>query len=261
MNRLSIVAVAAIVALVSGLGLMRYVSGAEDRATASAEQVPVLTAAADVPEGTPFADAWAAGDIVRSTTLAALRPPTAVVEPDNLQGTVADGVVRRGQVIVEGEFVDPTQARRGGPPTFAATLPEGTVAVSFEASGASAVSDLITPGDHVNLLVQVPNATELGLPDSGGPAVVHVYQDLTVLAIGTTPAPAKGSTEAAINPGTGRYTVAVPPLDAARVLLLTRQYPVLLTLLGPGTTPDEQVPVSRTNAMPKSLSPSTAKTG
>jgi hypothetical protein len=103
--------------------------------------------------------------------------------------------------------------------------------------------------------VQVPNAAELGLPDSGGPAIVHVYQDLLILAIGTTPAPAKGATEAALNPGTGQYTVAVPPLDAARVLLLTRQYPVLLTLVGPGTTPDEQAPVSRVNAMPGTLTP------
>jgi Flp pilus assembly protein CpaB len=257
-NRLSIVAVAAVVALVSAFGLVRYVSGAEDRATASARQVPILTAARDLPEGTSFAEAWADGGIVASTTLAALRPATAVVDPKALEGTVADDVVRQGQIVVDGEFVDPTEARRGGPPTFAATLPEGTVAVSFEASGAQAVSDLITPGDHVNLLVQVPNAAELGLADSGGPAIVHVYQDLLILAIGKTPAPAKGSTEPAANPGTGEYTVAVPPLDAARVLLLTRQYPVLLTLVGPGTTPDELAPVGRANALPATLTPDAA---
>jgi Flp pilus assembly protein CpaB len=159
----------------------------------------------------------------------------------------------RGQVVVEGEFVDPSAARRAGPPTFATNLPDGTVAVSFEAIGAQAVSDLITPGDHVNLLVQVPNAAELGLPDSGGPAIVHVFQDLLILAIGSTPAPEPGATKAAVNPGTGTYTVAVSPLDAARLLLLTRQYTVFLTLVGPGTTPSDQAPVDKANALPDAL--------
>ena len=36
MNRLTVVAVSAIVALLSGFGLVRYVGGAEQRATASA---------------------------------------------------------------------------------------------------------------------------------------------------------------------------------------------------------------------------------
>jgi pilus assembly protein CpaB len=250
-----------LVALVSGVGLVRYVGGAEQRAKASVELVPILTASADVPEGTPFADAWAAGSIVQSETLMSLRPPTALLDPTALGGTVARSVLHRGQVVVEGEFVDPTTARHVGPPTFATKLPEGTVAVSFDVSGAQAVSDLVTPGDHVNLLVQVPNAAELGLPDSGGPAVVHVFQDLVILAIGTTPAPAEGAKVAAVNPGTGSYTVAVAPLDAARLLLLTRQYTVFLTLVGPGTAPVQQVPVDRTNALPKTLTADSATNG
>lgn len=255
MNRLTVVAVAALVALVSGFGLVRYVGGAEQRATASAELVPILTAVVDVPKGTPFADAWAAKSIVESKTIRASRPPTAVLDPTALSGMVAAGVVHRGQTVVEGEFVDPGAARRAGPATFATGLPPGTVAVSFDASGAQAVSDLITPGDHVNLLVQVPNAAELGLPDSGGPAVVHVFQDLLILAIGATPAPKEDATVAAVNPGTGSYTVAVPPLDAARLLLLTRTYTVFLTLVGPGTVPNEQPPVDKSNALPKTLTP------
>lgn len=104
MNKLTVLAIAAVVALVSAVGLVRYVGGAEHRATASADLVPVLTAAADVPEGTPFADAWAAGQIVRSETLMSIRPSTAVLDPAALVGTVAYGVVRQGQIVVDGEF-------------------------------------------------------------------------------------------------------------------------------------------------------------
>ena len=261
MNRLTVVAVAAIVALLSGVGLVRYVGGAEQRAMASAELVPIITAAADVPEGTTFANAWNSGQIVWSKTLASIRPPTAVLDPSVLSGMVANRGLVRGQVVVDGEFVDPSAARRVGPPTFATSLPDGTVAVSFEAVGAQAVSDLITPGDHVNLLVQVPNASELGLPDSGGTAIVHVFQDLLILAIGSTPAPPPGATKAAVNPGTGTYTVAVSPIDAARLLLLTREYTVFLTLVGPGTTPADQAPVDKANALPNSLTPDVTKSG
>jgi len=252
-NRLTVVAVAALVALGSGFGLVQYVSGAEERASADASPVPILIAAADVAEGTSFADAWSAGSIVQGETLQSIRPASAVTDPASLQGMVASGLLRQGQVVVAGVFADPETSDRVGPPTFADDLPEGSVAVSFEASGAQAVSDLITPGDRVNLLVQVPNASELGLPDSGGPAIVHVFQDLKVLAIGAAKAPVAGSQEPAANPGGGSYTVAVAPRDAARLLLLTRQYEVLLALVGPGTEPGPQAPVGKPDALPETL--------
>lgn len=254
MNRLTVVAVAALVAIASGMGLVRYVAGAQDRAEATARPVPVLVAASDVADGTTFADAWAAGAIVRSETLQGLRPATAVIEPAQLDGTIADGVLRQGQVVVEGVFVSPDDAGDAAlPPTFADELPEGSVAVSFDVAGAQAVSNLISPGDRVNLLVQVPNAAELGLPDSGGPAMVHVFQDLRVIAIGAAIAPAAGSEEPVTNPGAGSYTVAVDSRDAARLLFLTGQYQVFLTLVGPGTEATAQDPVTKANALPETL--------
>jgi Flp pilus assembly protein CpaB len=254
MNRLTVVAVAAIVALASGIGLVRYVAGAEDRATATAQTVPVLIAATDVPQGTPFAEAWESGSIVRAEILQGMLPSTAITDPAALEGMVTDGVLRQGQLVVQGVFVAPDDAGEAAlPPTFADALPDGSVAVSFDASGAGAVSNLVSPGDRVNLLVQVPNASELGLPDSGGPAMVHVFQGLRVIAIGGAVAPAAGSEAAVANPGAGSYTVAVAPRDAARLLLLTTQYEVFLALVGPGTEPTPQSPVSKVDALPGSL--------
>src|SRR5262249_8290347 len=153
----------------------------------------------------------------------ASRPPTAVLEPKALEGMVSDGILHRGQIVVLGQFVLPATKPPPGPPTFATSLPAGTVAVSFQAPSAQAVSDLVTPGDYVNLLVLVPNAVELGLPDSGGPAIVHVFQHLLILAIGSSTVPPPGATKPSDNPGTGSYTVAVAPIDAARLVLLTQQ--------------------------------------
>ena len=90
---------------------------------------------------------------------------------------------------------------------------------------------------------------------------MHVFQDLLILAIGSTPAPPPGATKPAVNPGTGTYTVAVSPLDAARLLLLTREYTVFLTLVGPGTTPSPEAPVDKHNALPDSLTADVTQSG
>lgn len=262
MNRLTVVAIAALMALGSGFGLVSYVNGADERATESVQPVQVLMAQVDLPEGTAFDAAMADGRIAQVETLRSSLAPTAVTDPASLTGLVTDGVLRAGQIVVAGSFVDPeAQGVGSGPPTFADDLPEGTVAVSFEAAGAAAVSDLISPGDHVNLLVSVPNASELGLPDSGGPAVVHVFQDLEIIAIGAAIRPPEGAEEAVANPGAGTYTVAVAPRDAARLLFLTRQYEVLLALVGPGNEPAAEPPVGKVDALPPTLTPQPAVGG
>jgi Flp pilus assembly protein CpaB len=261
-NRLTVIAVAAVISLVSAVGLMRYTGSAEDRAEASVAPVSIMVATRDIASGSSFDDALADGGIVFSSTLRASLPPTAVRDAATLQGTRADGTLRAGQAVVAGSFVAPEElGRHAGPATFADDLPEGTVAVSFDAAGSSAVSDLISPGDHVNLLVTVPNASELGLPDSGGPAVVHVFQDLEVIAIGTAVRPAPGAEQPVANPGASTYTVAVAPKDSARLLFLTRQYEVLLALVGPGTDPSAQAAIGKVDALPDTLTPAGAVKG
>jgi Flp pilus assembly protein CpaB len=250
MNRIGILVVAAVVALGSCFGLIRYASGAENRALESSHPVPVMVANKEVPAGMPFANAWNEGRLTLSEMPMSLRPETAVVDPNQLQGLVAAAPLAQGQLVVKDSFVSLDAAERTGPPTFAAALPEGKVAVSFEAEAANAVSNLVRPGDHVNLLVQVPNASVVGLPDSGGAAVVHVFQDLEIIAIGDVLAPAKDALEAPKNPGTGLYTVAVNPEDSARLVLLSHEYDVYLTLVGPKATPGAIAAIADHDALP-----------
>jgi pilus assembly protein CpaB len=261
MNRIGVLVVAAVVALGSSVGLVRYASGAQDRAVEATQPVPVMIASQDVPAGMQFSAAWNQGLITMSETLQSLRPETAVLDPKALDGLVATAALSRGQLVVQGSFVDPAATEDPGPPTFANDLPDGTVAVSFEAASASAVSDLIRPGDHVNLLVQVPNASVLGLPDSGGAAVVHVFQDLQIIAIGAVLKPKKDATEAPANPGTGLYTVAIPAEDSARLLLLAHEYDLYLTLVGPKNTPGAIPPIADKDALPAVTVPTTTVPG
>jgi len=258
MNRIGVLVIAAVVAIGSCLGLVRYTSGAQDRAVAASEPVPVMVAAKDVPVGMPFNTAWNEGRLAMSTIPQGLRPATAVTDPKVLTGLLAAAPLVQGQLVVQGSFENPAKAAHAGPPTFATNLPDGTVAVSFKAEAAQAVSDLIRPGDRVNLLVQVPNASVLGLPDSGGAAMVHVFQDLQVIAIGDVAMADASATEAPKNPGTGLYTVAVPPEDSARLLLLSHEYDVYLTLVGPKTSPSDLPPISDGSALPTPTTITTA---
>jgi Flp pilus assembly protein CpaB len=255
-NRVGVLVVAAVVAVGSCFGLIRYASGAQDRAVSAAEPVPVMIAAKDVPQGMPFSTAWNEGRLTLSNIPKTLRPATAVTNPNALAGLLATAPIAQGQLVVQESFAKADANVRVGPPTFAAALPEGTVAVSFKASADKAVSDLITPGDHVNLLVQVPNASVVGLPDSGGAAVVHVFQDLKIIAIGDVQAPAADATVAPKNPGTGLYTVAIPPQDSARLLLLSHEYDVYLTLVGPKTGAEQLPAIADKDALPPTTTPS-----
>ena len=110
----------------------------------------------------------------------------------------------------------------------------------------------------MNLLVQVPNAAVLGLPDSGGAAVVHVFQDLKIIAIGDVPVPAPDAAAAPKNPGTGLYTVAVAPEDSARLLLLAHEYDVYLTLVGPKTAAETMPAIADKDALPPVTTPDQA---
>lgn len=250
MNRVGVLVVAAVVAVGAAFGLIRYASGAQDRAVEAAEPVPVMIAMKDVPEGMPFSTAWNEGRLALSNIPKTLRPVTAVVDPNALSGLTAAAPLAQGQLVVQASFSKTDANTRVGPPTFATQLPEGTVAVSFKAAADKAVSDLITPGDHVNLLVQVPNASVLGLPDSGGAAVVHIFQDLKIIAIGDVPAPAADAAVAPKNPGAGLYTVAIPPEDSARLLLLAHEYDVFLTLVGPKTGAENLPAIADRDALP-----------
>ena len=257
MNRVGVLVVAAIVAVGSCFGLIRYASGAQDRAVSAAEPVPVMVAMKDVPAGMPFSEAWNEGRVAMSSIPKTLRPLTAVVDPNALAGFTAASPLAQGQLVVQASFTKADANTRVGPPTFAAKLPEGMVAVSFKATADKAVSDLITPGDHVNLLVQVPNASVLGLADSGGAAVVHVFQDLKIIAIGDVQEPAPDAPTAPKNPGTGLYTVAVAPEDSARLLLLAHEYDVYLTLVGPKTGAENLPAIADHDALPPTTTPTT----
>jgi hypothetical protein len=79
---------------------------------------------------------------------------------------------------------------------------------------------------------------------------------MKIIAIGDVQEPAADATVAPKNPGTGMYTVAIPAQDSARLLLLSNEYPVYLTLLGPKTGAEQIPPIADKDGLPPTTTPS-----
>ncbi len=251
MNRVSILIVAAVVAIGSCLGLVKYASGAEDRAVEASKPVSVLVASKDIPAGTPFSTAWNDHRIGTSQTLQSLLPATAVRDPKALQGLVATSALAQGQFVVSGAFADPAAAGKTGPPTFATDLPRrhggrllqgGRAAggVGPRAPGRSrqpARAGAERFGARVCLTpVARPSSTSSRISRSSPSA--------------TSPRPrrTRRRRRRIRAPGSTRWRCA--PEDSARLLLLSNEYDVYLTLVGPKTAPGDIPPIADRDGLP-----------
>lgn len=237
--------VALAVAAVAGFATFSYVSSVEHRAAAGTEMAPVLLVKKDVPQGTSAEVAVGGGLVAADSMPVRYRPPTAVADAGLLKGKVAVGDLAAGQVLVDGHFVDPEQARV----TNAERIPAGQVAVSVSVDRVRAVSGLVAPGDKVDVFATEPTA-------DGKAKTQHLlYQNVDVLFVGQQPAPQPGEApraaageeqaggdqaggaEPAAADGDGiLVTFAVPPLAASRIALASQQEGggLYLALVPPG---------------------------
>src|SRR5207237_1543476 len=101
----------------------------------------------------------------------------------------------------------------------------GQVAISIQVDQIHGVANLIVPGDKVNILAAAPDGERF------------LFQNVNVIAIGSTPAPQPGettATTAAPATSAGLMTFAVPPAAAAKISVAQGIY---LTLVPPDNQP------------------------
>jgi pilus assembly protein CpaB len=223
-----ILIVAVVVALVAAGAIYSYLNSVQDRAYNNAKLVKVYKVDKDIKKGLPGEQAIdqeyvKSGDIPQQ-----YRPTTALTDINAIRGKVALNDLSSGQIVVDGMFVEP----RAATVSFAQRIPAGQVAVSIQVDQIRGVANLIVPGDQVNILASAPDGTR------------YLYQNVNVLAIGSTPAPQPGDTTATTTQavGGGLITFAVPPLAAAKIAIASNVY---LTLVPPGNQP---VPVPAVNS-------------
>lgn len=238
-RRTLIVVAAVVLAALAAVTTFAYVRGIENRAFQGAELVEVFVVTQDIPKGLPGEQA--ANEFVKAAKVPRdFRPGTALTALDPLAGKVALGPLSANTILVEGQFVDPRQAQI----TFSQKIDAGKVAVTVSVDPVRGVAGLLVPGDRVNILVA----------DGGGQRVL--FQNVEILAIGTTAAPQPGETAEVANPGSGLITFHVPPQDASRIVFASQQGGgIYLTLVPTDNQPVPVPPINGTNLFSGGLTP------
>jgi len=214
-RRIIAITAAVLLAIVGVVAVVLYANGADQRAVASAQPRTVFVSAQAVPAGTTLNDSIAAGLIVE-TTLPAKSVPAGsltVVTEEN-KNLLALSEIAPGEYIQSARFGTTPQVSQ------AIRVPIGQIAVSLTLSDPARVGTFVAPGSHIVLYDTVAGATAKGgaAPVQAGTHVL--FEDVLVIAIGSTalaPAQPTGQATAAQQGGT-LVTLALTPEQAPRLV-------------------------------------------
>jgi Flp pilus assembly protein CpaB len=248
-SRRTLILIAAIaVGVFAGFALLNYVRGIENDVYEDAQPVEVLIATADIPAGTPSAEALKSVEVTDIPL--SIRPATFVSpgNEDSIAGLVSLSDIPANQIIVNGLFVDPTVVAT----SFKDQVPSGQVAMSVSVASVRGVGGYLQPGDEVNILINhddgacsAPEGEDdidgnplEGLESLGdleyctlkSPAR-YLFQRVEILAIGARQTLRPGETgDATVTPQGGIITFMVPP-EAAQLIASVPAEAIYLTLL------------------------------
>ncbi len=156
----------------------QYLKSEREKLYAGAEKVRILAAARDMPAGTVLKFEDIGGKSVYKTAVG-----ENVFRPDDLNLVMDKRLI---YPLKEGDplwwtHVDVPQQGRGG---LSKMIKPGLRAVSISVGGAAAVSGLVKPNDHVDILgtFTFPSRRQQGQTEA---VTLTLLQDVTVLATGT----------------------------------------------------------------------------
>jgi Flp pilus assembly protein CpaB len=267
-RRILILILAVALAGVAAFATYTYLSSADERANQGSALVNVLVLKHDVAKGTKGVEAIKNADIGSEQVPERLAPPSAITDVNSINQLVAITDFKAGALLQQGMFVDPTVAQT----SFADRLEaeKGKHAISISVDQVHGVGGFITPGDYVNLIVEV-QPTSLGQTaapaDAAQPAdangangedkadesTVYLLQKVKVLAVGTSVIPQAGedttATNAAVTQNTGLITFAVTPEEALKIARAQDAGTIYLSLVPDDYQVTPIVPINATNVL------------
>jgi len=231
-------AAAIVLALVAGIGVYMYASGADNRAQENASFVTAFVANADIAKGTTGDELVQAGLITQEKVAKGSVPPGMITSLDQLAELQTAGPISTKQFITAGSFVS-TKDGAGG--AFSNSIEaEDLVAVTVTVDADRGVANQITPGDHVDIAVPTQNT------ETAGVTYDYMLSDVKVLAVGAStttqaaaPAPEGDAADASAPPApqnSGVLTFEVTKADALRIISANSgSSKIYLVLLPPST--------------------------
>lgn len=207
-KRTVVVAVAVAVGVVASVLSYVFLNNAQDNAYHNAKLVNAYVITKAIPRTLSGTDAVNGGYLQQKKVPAEFRPASAITSLSSIRTESADSNLPAGEIVVSGMFVSPDTIAS----VAAETVPTGDVAISVSVDQVHAVAGLIQPGDKVDILLDINGNQETTL-----------YQQVPVLAVGTTLVPAPGSapsgTQTTATTTSNVITFAVTPAAAARIAL------------------------------------------
>jgi pilus assembly protein CpaB len=207
-KRTVVVAVAVAVGVVASVLSYVFLNNAQNNAYHNAKLVNAYVIAKPIPRTLSGVDAANGGYLQEKKVPAEFRPASAVTNLTSIRDDSANTNLPVGEIVVSGMFVAPDTIAS----VAAETVPQGDVAISVSVDQVHAVAGLIQPGDKVDILLDINGNQETTL-----------YQQVPVLAVGTTLVPAPGTTpsgtQTTASTTSNVITFAVTPAAAARIAL------------------------------------------
>ena len=252
MDRRRLLLILAVFVAVIGTALVfLYVQGADKRAKDQYDSVSVLKATQDIPAGTKYDDALAAGTIAMSSAPKNEVGTTAVTTTDTLKGKIVSVPIFAGQQIITTQFGDTVQSTSSPLP-----IPPGKFAISVNLTDPDRVAGNIQNGSEVAIFVTGTLQSAAGANGATGDAAAQstrlLLPRVVVLNVGS-PQPATTSTTTTTDEnGTQTteqlpktlLTLAVDQKEAQKVILASKALNLTFGLLtdkssvkpGPGTS-------------------------
>lgn len=215
-----------ILAIIFGLGAaflaFQYTAAIKARYQPD-DLVPVVKAVTDIPQ-----DSLIASEQVRVEQVPAqFAHPGAVQNRNQVVGKVATSDIIAGELVLAGKVL----TDKGRSERLSYSIPGGKRAISIPIDQVSGVSDLIKPGDKVDVIGTV----DAPVGEQNITATVIFLQDIEVLAVGKMMTGVKSTVE-----GKGKepiesrtLTLAVTPEQARPLVLVSEKGSIRLALRSP----------------------------
>src|SRR5438067_3411690 len=150
-SRRTLIIIAAVaVAAIAAVANVTYLNGVQSRAYANAKRVYVYRVKQDIDKGTTGDVAIGKDLIERRQIPQEFRPGNALTDLNQIKSKVALATLSAGQVVVDGQFVDPIKAQT----TTRDRIPAGQVAFTVSVDQVHGVGNLLYPGDQVDVSVK-----------------------------------------------------------------------------------------------------------
>jgi pilus assembly protein CpaB len=226
-------AAAIVLALVAGIGVYMYASGADQRAQDNASFVDAFVTNSDIAKGTTGNEIIQAGLVSKSRVAKSSVPPSIITDMNDLVGKVAAGPMNAKQFVTASAFVSEEE---GLGSAFANQIKsDDLVAVTVTVDADRGVANQIAPGDHVNIAAK-------GAPTADGEegSYVYILQHVKVLAVGASTAAQQAAVAApsddsapAAPTNSGVLTFEVTKDQALQVINANKSGQIYLVLLAP----------------------------